>query len=213
MFRTALLALCASLLSCGGAKVIRTEDYRRVQGLPSDLGVVLVGDATYAWNETTRERVEEQVGTTLCPELVRMFKSTDTFSMVRCVVVPSGDPGEERALPLGKEELEMELPADGSSYSFARRESPLLLFLHDLKVLNELAPEDRGAGAGAFKRPVTLFGTFAWWDNQNGALISYQGLDGTTARLLMDGGDPQWDDLAWFLSRSMGTGMPFEFTW
>jgi hypothetical protein len=213
MSRILLLALLAPT-ALAGSKVVRTPAYKKIEGLPSDLGIVLVGDATY---EVKARGERDAVGPALCKQLVRYFKSTDTFSLVRCVVVPGGNVGTDRSLELGKETLELELPADGSSHTIDRREPAVILFIEDLMVLNTLDRETlegmEGNAGSAFKKPVTLFGRFGWWDNSNGALIGYQGLDASTAKVLFDGADPSWDDLSWSLVRTFGAGMPFEFTW
>ncbi len=216
MHRLALLALLLLPSAMAGGKVIRTDDYKKMKGLPGDLGIVLVGDATYEIQRSKKDK--EVIGASFCPELVRFFKSTDTFGLVRCVVVPGGNVGVDRELELGKETLEIELPADGTTFPIDRREPAVILFVEDLKVLNTLERDDlralEDAGASAFKKPITLFGRFAWWDNSNGALMAYQSFDATTTRVLYDGADPQWEDLAWYLTREhLGKGMPFEFTW
>jgi hypothetical protein len=215
MRQLALLALLLPVTAMAGSKVIRTDAYKKAKGMPNDLGIVLVGDATYVVKNRKSER--QAVGAEFCPHLVRYFKSTDTFGLVRCVVVPGGNVGSERALELGKETLEIELPDDGSAFAIERREPAVVLFIQDLEILNTLEKEDlralEDAGASSFKKPITLFGRFAWWDNQQGALMGYQGFEAATTRVLYDGADPQWDDLAWYLARQLGAGMPFEFTW
>ncbi len=207
-----LLACALLLTACGGSKVIRTPDYKKLKGMPGDLGIVLLGDATYEVKHRKYERTA--VGAEYCPHLVRYFKSTDTFGLVRCVVVPPGNVGTDRSLAIGKEAMEIELPDDGSQYTIDRREPDVILFVQDLKLLNTLPKEDLEAdGVTAFKKPVTLFGQFAWWDNKNGAVIGYNTMDATEAKVLYEDGDPQYDDLAWYMARVLGGGMPFEFTW
>lgn len=214
MYRILLFALLLPTVMAG-SKVIRTPEYKKLTAMPQDLGIVLVGDATYEVQNLKNAR--EVIGAEFCPHLVRFFKSTDTFGLVRCVVVPGGNVGTERSLELGKETMEIELPADGELHSIDRRAPPVVLFIQDLKVLNTLERDDlralEDAGASAFKKPISLFGRFAWWDNQSGALMAYQGFDATTTRVLYDGPDPQWEDLAWYMARELGAGMPFEFTW
>jgi hypothetical protein len=214
MHRLALIALLLPT-AMAGSKVIRTDAYKKARGLPSDLGVVLVSDATYVVQSRKSERVA--IGAELCPKLVRYFRSTDTFNLVRCVVVPGGNVGEPRELPLGRESMELELPADGVSYAIDRREPAAVLFIEGLELLNTLDRETLASldewGTTAFKKPITLFARFGWWDNQAGALMGYQQLDATTAKVLYEGSEPQLDDLAWYLARELGAGMPFEFTW
>jgi hypothetical protein len=214
MHRLALLALLLPT-ALAGSKVKFTDDYKKIAGLPGDLGIVLIGDATYQVQNRKGDRLA--IGAEYCPHLVRFFKSTDTFGLVRCVVVPGGNVGAERSLELGKEGIEIELPSDGSLFAIDRREPAVVLFIENLQVLNTLDRDElralEDAGASAFKKPVTLFGDFAWWDNRNGALMAYQGFDATSARVLYDGADPQWEDLAWYMARELGKGMPFEFTW
>ncbi len=211
MFRPILAAL-VFLVACGGGKVIRTPEYKKLAGLPGDLGIVLLGDATYEVKNRKYERTA--IGAAYCPHLVHLFKSTDTFGLVRCVVVPPGNVGTDRSLVVGKEEMQIELPEDGDSFAIDRREPAVVLFIQDLKVLNTLDKEDLAVdGPTAFKKPVTLFGQFAWWDNRNGAVIGYNTLDAAEAKVLYEDGDPQWDDLAWYMVRVLGAGMPFEFTW
>ena len=214
MHRILLLALLLPTAMAGG-KVIRTPEYKKLKAMPQDLGIVLIGDASY--EVQNRKDSREPIGSEFCPHLVRFFKSTDTFGLVRCVVVPAGNVGVERSLDLGRETMEIELPEDGARHAIDRREPPVLLFIQDLMVLNTLERADlralEDAGSSAFKKPVSLFGRFAWWDNQGGGLMAYQGFDATTARVLFDSADPQWDDLAWYMAREMGAGMPFEFTW
>jgi hypothetical protein len=214
MHRLALLALLLPT-ALAGSKVKLTDDYKKIKGLPGDLGIVLIGDATYEVPNRKGER--EVIGAEYCPHLVRFFKSTDTFGLVRCVVVPGGNVGAERALELGKESIDIELPADGSQFTIDRREPAVVLFIENLKVVNTLERDDlralEDAGASAFKKPVTLFADFAWWDNSSGAVMAYQGFDATTTRVLYDGADPQWEDLAWYMARELGNGLPFEFTW
>lgn len=215
MRNLALLALLLPATAISGSKVIRTDAYKKAKAMHPDLGIVLVGDATYVVKNRKSERVA--VGAEFCPHLVRYFKSTDTFGLVRCVVAPGTTVGTERALEAGKETIELELPADGSSYTIDRREPAVVLFIQDLEVLNTLERDElralEDAGASSFKKSITLFARFAWWDNQAGAVMGYQGMDAETTRVLYDGADPQWDDLAWYLARQLGAGMPFEFTW
>jgi hypothetical protein len=215
MRHLALLALLLPTAALAGSKVIRTDAYKKAKAMPPDLGIVLVGDATYVIKNRKSERLA--VGAEFCPHLVRYFKSTDTFGLVRCVVVPGGNVGTERALEAGKVTLDIELPADGSSFGIDRREPAVVLFVQDLEILNTMERDELraldDAGASSFKKPITLFASFAWWDNQQGALMGYQGMDAATTRVLYDGADPQWDDLAWYLARQLGAGMPFEFTW
>jgi len=214
MYRIVLLALLLPT-AMAGSKVIRTPEYKKLKAMHQDLGIVLVGDATYELQH--RKDSREVIGTELCPHLVRYFKSTDTFGLVRCVVVPGGNVGTERSIEVGKDTLEIELPADGSTHTIDRRDPAVVLFIQDLKILNTLERDDlralEDAGDSAFKKPITLFGRFAWWDNQQGALMAYKGFDATTTRVLYDGEDPQMDDLAWYFARELGNGMPFEFTW
>ena len=215
MRRLALLALLLPATALAGSKVVRTEAYKKLDVLPPDLGIVLVGDATY--EVRNRKGSREAVGAEFCPHLVHYFKATDTFGLVRCVVVPGGNVGTERSVEFGKESMDLELPADGSLLTLDRREPAAILFIYELKILNTLDRDDLraldDAGASTFKKPVSLFGRFAWWDNQQGALIGYQSLDTPSTRVLYEGADPQWDDLAWYLARGLGAGMPFEFTW
>ncbi len=215
MHRIALLALLLLPTAMAGNKVQLTDDYKKLKGMPNDLGIVLVGDATYVLQN--RKSSRDAVGAEFCPHLVRFFKSTDTFGLVRCVVVPGGNVGTMRTLEKGKVSAEVELPADGSSLTIDRRDPAVVLFIQDLEIMNTLERDELDAlddaGASAFKKPITLFGDFAWWDNQNGAVMGYQGFDATVARVLYDGADPDNADLAWYMAREMGKGMPFEFTW
>jgi hypothetical protein len=201
------------LTSCGGVKVIHTPDYRRLDALPPDLGIVLAGDATFEWNRTAKRREHDVVGASLCPMLVHYLRSTDTFGLVSCVVVPAANVGPERALEEGGRKAF--LPQDGATYALDRRTPLTVLFIQDLKVLNDMSPEDREAKADwtATKLSFPVFGSFAWWDNRQGALMAWGELDGQQVRAGTARGEPVWDDVAWNLTRWMGDGMPFKFTW
>ncbi|MFH1468077.1 MAG: hypothetical protein ABIO70_27065 [Pseudomonadota bacterium] len=212
MSRKLLFALLF-LTSCGGVKVIRTPEYRKLKAMPPDLGIVLAGDATFEWNKTTKRRENEVVGTSLCPRLVHYLRSTDTFGLVSCVVVPAANVGPERELEEGGRKAF--LPEDGASFALDRRTPAAVLIIQDLKVLNDMTPDDREAKSDwtATKLAFPVFGSFAWWDNQQGALIAWGALDGQQVRAGTERGEPRWDDVAWDLTRWMGDGMPFKFTW
>jgi hypothetical protein len=212
MSRPALAAL-ALLTACGGVKVVRTPEYRKLEALPPDLGIVLAGDATYEWNQTAKKRTKDTVGPALCPRLVHYMRSTDTFGLVTCTVTPAALVGPERTL--GEDGRKAFLPADGERYRIERREPQAILFIQDLKVLNAMTPEEREekANFSTFKLPFAVFGSFAWWDNQQGGLIAWGELDGHEVKALTERGEPRWDDVAWDLTRWMGDGMPFSFTW
>jgi hypothetical protein len=207
-----LLASLGMLSACGGVKVVRTPEYRKIDGLPADLAIVLSGDATYEWNETARKRGRDAVGSTLCPALVHYFRATDTFGLVACSVLPAPNVGPERDLAEG---FALHLPADGQRFTPDRRAPELILFVEDLKILSALSPEERKekGDATTFKHSFTTFGGFAWWDNRAGGLIAWGQFPGEELRAGLQRGDPLWDDAAWTLARWMGDGMPFEFTW